>query len=168
MTDIFKIYKGNFHNEKQPLSRLFFLTSKLLDVQKSEDMFLSDHEYKIQDPNEPTTKDSDDSSYDFSFLESCNNAQNPSSEWDDCKDQAYNPVQTKVIFFCCCHNSSSPFIKFVILLHSHFSQLIKNCQQFPINKLYDFKNCFIHISQNFQLTKTLSKHWVFACEKSPT
>lgn len=73
----------------------FFLEQ--LNVQKSPNVFLYNHENKVNKPYKPSTEDTDDSCYNFAFLESCNNSANPCCEWDDCKNEAHYIAQTKII-----------------------------------------------------------------------
>ncbi len=102
------------HKKTTHIKESCFFDFKQLDVQNSENVFLSNHKHKVQNPDNPSAENSDNCSNDFSFLESCNNTQKPSCEWDDCKNQAYNVTQTKVIrFFCHCTLSFFKICNFV-------------------------------------------------------
>lgn len=88
-----KLNYKNF-NKKTPFEKVLFL---ILDVQKSKNVFVNDHENQVNDPNEAAEENTKKSCNNLSFLESCNSATKPSGERNDCKNQAYNPVKTKVI-----------------------------------------------------------------------
>lgn len=70
----------------------------ILQIDKSANMFVHDHENKVKNPNDCETKHkSDNSSNNFAFHKSCDSSANPRCEWNDCKDNTYNISQPKVI-----------------------------------------------------------------------
>lgn len=73
-----------------------------LNVQKSQNALVDNHENDIADPNDVESEEnSDDCSNNFSILNSCDDSANPRSWWDNCKNKTYDPRQSKVIRFFC-------------------------------------------------------------------
>lgn len=88
----------NFHCDKKTLRKSEVFSCLTLAVQQSPNVLLCDHHNKVNNPNDKTqTKQTNDESYDFSFHKSSDHSADPSCNWDNCKNKAYDVAQTKII-----------------------------------------------------------------------
>ena len=91
--------------------RLINLNSFLSAGKDAENLFLDNHKYDVQNPDDvPAKQQTQNTGYNLALLNSGDNAANQRRDWDDCENKTYYPTKSKVIVLFC-HNNKPPFTR---------------------------------------------------------
>lgn len=123
-----KWQKANSHRACFLSSYVLFSNSIVISaVEKTPNRLVDNHHYDVDNPYDVEAENQTKKSCnDFAFRKSCDCAENPRRNGNDCKNKTYDTTESEIIAFAFCHNKSS---------HSYFfrnyptSSILTHCRK---------------------------------------